>query len=125
MAPLRYAQLIPSFPWFAPYTLRPVQSKKGSDQIFPSGNLVTRKKLRYPSLLKVLIASSLSFLNIMLYTLNGRDSSNGCIDELNGSMVIVEKVAEKEDVHFNNNSKQGKLEILLLKMCKGVTSNVG
>ena len=67
-------------------------------------------KLRYSSLL---IASSLSFFNIMLYTLNGRDSSNGCIDELNGSLVIVEKVAEKEDVHFNN-SLQGKLEILTM-----------
>ena len=76
----------------------------------PSGNLVTRMKLRYSSLL---IASSLSFFNIMLYTLNGRDSSNGCIDELNGSLVIVEKVAEKEDVHFNN-SLQGKLEILTM-----------
>ena len=75
-----------------------------------SGNLVNRMKLRYSSLL---IASSLSFFNIMLYTLNGRDSSNGCVDELNGSLVIVEKVAEKEDVHFNN-SLQGKLEILTM-----------
>ena len=75
-----------------------------------SGSLVSRMKLRYSSLL---IASSLSFFNIMLYTLNGRDSSNGCIDELNGSLVIVEKVAEKEDVHFNN-SLQGKLEILTM-----------